>query len=198
MLFFSPKSLEESVKMGYPRRKCRLIHWGEDLEFMKRHVGNISDGGYWLSSGKEHRDFDSIEKAAYKVNEFSELKILRSGYSYLETLDKTIHCRGVVVIPDRIGLKYCTGLTCVVEAFALGKPIISVRNPYFPFDLEKEGAGVYVKENSPDEIVEAIEKIESDSDLYNRLCQNSSRLAEKYNMQIFSIELYNIIENQVL
>lgn len=195
MLFFSPKSLEESVQMGFPIGKCKLIHWGEDIDYVKPYLEKISDGGFWLSSGKEKRDFYTLDKAAERVNEFSNMEVMRDGHSYLETLEKTLKCRGIVVIPNSQGLKYCTGLTCIMEAFALGKPIISVRNPYYPFDLEKVGAGLYVNIESPNEIADAIQTIESDNKLYESMCRKSKEMANSYNMRLFAKELYEIIEN---
>lgn len=39
---------------------------------------------------------------------------------------------------------YTVGLTTLVEALALGKPIICSRNPQFPFDVAEEGCGIAV------------------------------------------------------
>lgn len=82
-----------------------------------------------------------------------------------------------------------------MEAFALGKPIISVKNLYYPFDIEKEGCGIYVNPSSPCEIVLAIRKIESDDELYRGMCMTSMNMAKRYNMEKYCKELFEIIEN---
>ncbi len=91
----------------------------------------------------------------------------------------------------------CTGLTCVMDALALGKPIISVRNPYFPFDIEKEKCGLYVKPESPYEIVEAVRKMESDYNLYEKACINSKRMSLQYNMSKYVVELCKSFESSL-
>lgn len=57
---------------------------------------------------------------------------------------RTSDCLCVVIPILRSQVNYCVGLTSVVEAMAMGKPIISTRNPYSPVDLEKEQIGFFV------------------------------------------------------
>lgn len=194
LLFFSPKSMIESVSAGINSSICQTIHWGADRKFVANHIEGISNGNYWLSTGKELRDFAVMEKASEIVDSPNAIKIVKGGLSYAQILKITSNSKGILVIPNKAGLKYCTGLTCVMDAFACSKPIISVRNPYFPFDLEKEGCGIYVNPESPNEIAAAIRTIESDSALYERMCQNSMRMAESYNMEIYKNELFEIID----
>lgn len=193
-LFFSPKSLEETLAVGIPANKCQLVHWGADLKYIQSHV-KTTNGTYWLSSGKENRDYYSMEMAKKMVEDFSEIKILYRGLSYNETLVQSANCKGIIVIVTPKGLNYCTGLTCVMEALALGKPIISVRNPYFPFDIEKEGIGLYVNAESPNDIVDAISKLEKDNDLYMKMSEKSKKMAIKYNMNQYDQEVCDLIDS---
>ena len=199
LLFFSPKSLEESVNAGVSRDKCHLVHWGVDLPFEMECSMKISADDaprYWISTGKENRDFQTMEEAREKIKDFCELKILCHGMmSSEQAAVMTANSRGVIVIPSAGGLNYCTGLTCVLEALALGKPIVAVRNPYYPFDIEAEGCGIYVDLAAPQQIVDAIFKIEGDTTLYSTMCQNARKLSNDYNMECFKKELIALIES---
>lgn len=190
-LFFSPLSMKEAIKSGaLPENKCQLIHWGENLDFVKRKLrSNIEKGSYWLSTGKERRDTIILSEIENKLENFL---YVRHGMPFHECQIKTCQSMGIVVVPNAEGLTYCTGLTTIVEALALGKPIVSIHNPYFPFDIEKEGCGIYAR--TSDEIILAIKKITSDNTLYERMSSNCFRMSKKYNMNVFANELDTIIK----
>ena len=71
---------------------------------------------------------------------------------FVEKSAKTTHmlaqrsaqCLCIVIPLLKQEIYYCLGLTSVVEAMAMGKPIISSRNPYSPIDIEKEQVGFVV------------------------------------------------------
>lgn len=194
LIFFSPKSIEESVEAGIPRCKCDLIHWGADLNFISHNYTNDICENYWLSTGLENRDFQTMEEVAKEVKEDSELRIIKGGLTYKDAIQLTARSKGVVIAINQNGVNYCTGLTCVMDAIALGKPIIATRNPYYPFDIEKEKCGIYVDLESPKEISDAIRKLNQDTSIYNEFCRNSKRLSLRYNMSNYINELTHIIE----
>lgn len=113
----------------------------------------------------------------------------------MDCLQMTLKAKGIIVCPNAEGLNYCTGYTCIMEALALGKPIIYIKNPYYDVDIEKEGAGISVPFNDPDKIVDAIKKVDSNDSLYELMCKNAFRLSKKYNMHVFEQELYSIIDD---
>ena len=199
-LFFSKKSMYETIEMGLiPSYKCQVIHWGEDLHFINRYKLDITDDGYWVHTGKELRDWETIDAVDRSVNrtERKVFKVVREKVPYLECLKMVIKARGVVIIPNAEGLTYCTGWTCLVEAIALGKPIISVRNPYWPLDVEAEGIGICVSLNNPQEIIAAMQKIDNDQSLWEKMHQKALALSQKYNMESFGKELENIVKEIV-
>lgn len=55
--------------------------------------------------------------------------------------------------------KYTVGLTTVVEALALGLPIICSRNPQIPIDFDKDGCGISVPYYDVENWTKAIEYI---------------------------------------
>ena len=52
--------------------------------------------------------------------------------------------RATCVVICSYATNYTVGLTTLVEAMALGLPIICSRNAQMPFDVEKEGCGITV------------------------------------------------------
>ena len=195
-LFFSPLSMMETITAGlFPREKCVLIHWGGDLKYYNPYMDKISDEGYWVHTGKEMRDWNTIDAVELILRKrgTTSLKVIRERVSYAECLRLELKASGVIIIPNDKGLTYCTGLTCIMTALSLGKPIVAVRNPYWPFDLEAMGVGIYVRPHHPDDVVKAIDRIDHDPALKKSIQQNAFQLAKKYNMECFGAELEAII-----
>lgn len=212
VLFHSPKNLEESVERGlvsYDR--CDFLSWGDDLEYIDS-TFKPSCGSFFLSTGRENRDYQMVISAfskipcanleiytnqinydnnyTYLVSEINKYKNVRIEFvkKTVETTNmlasKVSDCMCVVIplLPNNI--YYCLGLTSIVEAMAMGKPIISTYNPYYPLDLEKEGVGIYV--DSEDAWVDAIRYLSSHPDIVQEMGKRARALAEKR---------FNIIES---
>lgn len=171
MLFHSQKNMEESIATSMvSSNHAQLLRWGDDLRYID-HNYNISIGSFFISSGSEQRDFRTLIDAFSNVGKPLELYTNKvhynNNYFFLsEEQDKypnvkiefvkrnantarflgqrTSECLCVVIPLLKEQVNYCVGLTSVVEAMAMGKPIISTRNPYFPVDLEKEKIGFFV------------------------------------------------------
>lgn len=73
--------------------------------------------------------------------------------------------------------KYTVGLTTVVEALALGKPIICSRNPQIPVDFDKEGCGISVPYYDVEGWVNAINYIASHPEEAREMGQRGLELA---------------------
>lgn len=193
-LFFDPVSLEETVGSGaLSLEHCQMVHWGEDLDYIKQLPPPVP-GDYWVSSGKERRDFKLVNELKELLSE-DKFKYIGPEYSHEECQILTLKSKGVIVTPKEDGLTYCCGITNIVEAIAMGKPVICVRNEHYPFDIEKEGCGFYVDCHDTQKILEIVDMIDKDDDLYNSLSQNAVRLSRQYNMNIFGEELINIVES---
>lgn len=77
---------------------------------------------------------------------------------------------------------YCLGLTSIIEAMAMGKPIISSRNPYSPVDIEKEQIGFVVDDE--ESWIKAIEYMNSHPVETRIMGQKARLLAEcKFNIR---------------
>lgn len=221
ILFHSPKNMEESIseKLICPDR-CEVLFWGDDLMYIDRNV-NIVQGNKFLSTGREHRDFHTLISAFSKLPQipldiFTNLHNYDSDYTSIKDLKGKFHnieivfvekstettrnlaqkvggCKCVVVTVEKAGLYYCTGLTSVIEAMAMGKPIISTRNPYYPFDIEKENIGLWA--DNEEEWIKAIEYIYLNPKRAEEMGKNGRKLAEeKFNIVECSKQIESLIK----
>ena len=85
---------------------------------------------------------------------------------------------------------YTVGLTTLVEAFALGIPVICSRNPNFEMDIDKEEIGITVAYNDVEGWINAIHRIADHPEEAQKMGANARKLAEKrFNLEIFSHEI---------
>jgi glycosyltransferase involved in cell wall biosynthesis len=78
-------------------------------------------------------------------------------------------------------VNYCVGLTSIIEAMAMGKPIISSPNPYSPVDITKERIGIVA--DTLDEWVAAIKYMNDHPEEAEVMGKRARLLAEQcYNI----------------
>lgn len=75
--------------------------------------------------------------------------------------------------------RYTAGLTTVVEALALGLPIVCSRNPQIPVDFDKEGCGMSVEYGDVDGWQRATEYLASHPDEARRMGERGRAIAEQ-------------------
>lgn len=201
-LFHSVKNLEES-RDSIGRRQAKFMLWGENLAFIDKFF-SVKDGGYFLSTGRENRDFNTLVNAFLCTDPLLKIYTNKNNYSesyeFLENVPqnrnievtfvnrsnsttmtlakKVAECFCVVIPINKNSINYCVGLTSIVEAMAFGKPIISTRNPYSPIDIEKEGIGLWV--DTKEDWVNAVSFLWSNSSLAKNMGRRGRLLAEKY------------------
>ncbi len=218
MFFFSSKHIEISLATGKaPANSLKLIHWGADMQFYNRlteKYATTAPENYFITTGKENRDFTTLMPALaensncltyiYTNRFFNQLnyKGIIDQYAYLPKL-KVNYVQGILpydlaiqvtnsyaVLICCLSYPYTVGLTTLVEALALGKPLIASRNPYFEMDIEKEGAGIYVDYNDTEGWTKAINYLHNNPDIAAKMGENARRLAKTiYNLENYSYEL---------
>lgn len=170
MFFFSQKLYDDSLKTRKARpERMRVGHWGPDLDFYDRLMKDnpVEARSGFISTGRERRDMRTLvaafnatgEQLDIYLNEkncgidyaglFRSLTVgdnvrvhFTSGYQQ-DKLCLPVH-RAACVVICCLETKYTVGLTTVVEAMALGLPVICSRNPQIPVDFDKEGCGISV------------------------------------------------------
>ena len=181
LFFLSTKTMEETVKAGLvDKSKCSVPYWGPDMDFYGK--VKTSDDGYFVSTGKENRDFDILIEAfrrtgaplkimtarshagtdytdlQEKCKDIPNIKVVmteNSGHVYPQMLEAMANARALVCPLRKDRLNYCVGLSTIADALGLHKPLIITRNPYHD-EAYLEGMNVV---ESVDDWVKAIETI---------------------------------------
>lgn len=135
--------------------RCSMPGWGADEEFYNRVTK--SDNGFFVSTGKEQRDFDILIEAfkrtgaslkiitckSHAGNNFEKLPEIckeipnievviteNSGDVYPQMINAMANAKALVCPLLQNKLNYCVGLSTIVDAEGLRKPLIITRNPY--------------------------------------------------------------------
>lgn len=222
MFFFhSQQNLDDSVLHGsVDRRRTQFFYWGDDLSYVDK-TYQVSMGDFFISTGRENRDYDLMINAFARTNAKLELYTNKvnygNNYESLETyqgkypnvdiqfVDKsndttlrlaqrTAECRCVMIPLMKSQINYCVGLTSIIEAMAMGKPIISSPNPYSPVDIVKEGIGLMAE--TEEEWVSAIQYLQNHPEVAEDMGRRARRLAEeKYNVNSTAKMLDEILQS---
>lgn len=154
--FLSAKTMEETIQGGYlNKNKCSEPGWGPDTEFYDKIPK--SNGDYFISTGKENRDFDLLidvfkeTKAPLKIitaqshagNDYTNLTekcasvpnieviiTKNSGDVYPMMVKEMAKSKALVCPLRQDRLNYCVGLSTIVDAEGLKKPLIITKSPY--------------------------------------------------------------------
>jgi len=156
-------------------------------------------GGGFISTGKELRDYETLVQAFRETGLPLTLFVEKKRQAYFENL--LAGCSNIEVhygdrpIPHEIALhvaqsscvciccqksNYTVGLTTVVEALALGLPILCTRNPQMPMDIEADGCGFWLEPKDVDGWKEKLHYIASHPQEGKAMGQRGRALAERY------------------
>ncbi len=199
MIFFSEKLIQDSLKSekADPARMS-MVHWGADLAFYDSLRPDGKHPCPFISTGKELRDYKTLTEAFNNTGQPLTLytqKQLEWIFADLEIKENINLQFGDRLMPYEIALlvaqsqcvcicceqsNYTVGLTTVVEALALGKPILCTRNPQMPMDLEAEGCGIYLEPYDREGWERAIQYIAAHPEEAKEMGRKGRLLAEKY------------------
>lgn len=154
--FLSEKTMEETVGSGIvPAKNCSVPGWGPDMEFYSK--VEKTESVYFVSTGKENRDFDVLIEAfkltgaplkimtarqhagsdytwlEERCEDIPNIEVLlteNSGNVYPQMLSLMAGAKALVCPLKKDKLNYCVGLSTIADAEGLGKPLIITRNPY--------------------------------------------------------------------
>ena len=203
LFFFSRKLIDDSISTRkYPAERMYLGHWGADIPYYNKVCRQTSREGGFISTGKELRDMPTLVAAFNKVGAplhiyvnkqngalsyddvFADLA-LRPNIAVHYTdrlmpyeLAKEVNKAACVVVCCQ-ETKYTVGLTTVVEALAMGLPVICSRNPQIPIDLDKEGCGITVPYGDVEGWVEAVRRMSEDAEAAAEMGRRGRLLAER-------------------
>lgn len=183
LFFLSTATMRQSMESGIvERERCVVPGWGPDTNFYD--MVDKSEGKYFVSTGKENRDFDILIEVfrrtgvplkimtakSHAGNDYTDLlekckdipniEVIiteNSGSVYPQMLEAMAHAKALVCPLRRDKLNYCVGLSTIADAIGLHKPLIITRNPYHD---EMYLKGMYCVETI-DDWVKAIEMVNS-------------------------------------
>ena len=155
-----PKSGERVVRSdGEGMSSMRFISTGKELRDMPTLVSAFNRTGQeldiYISKHTGGEDYEALFSTLHMesnvhVHFTEEGKQSELSYRVAEASCVVICCKET---------NYTVGLTTVVEALALGKPIICSRNPNIPVDFDKEGCGISVDYYDVEGWVKAVDYI---------------------------------------
>lgn len=197
-------------------RQTFLKHWGVDLDYFDSYVNTYGkgDGKYLYLTGGSNRDFSLAYEAAKKDSQYQLFiqtnridKKLKEKFLNLHNVQLDFGCKNesdllhgynnalIVLVPLLKDTGSMTGITVVFEAMAMGKPIISTRSAYYPFDLEEEGCGIYIDEGDVDGLNQAINFLLHNPKKMDEMGMKGRKLIEeRFNYRLFCKELLGYIE----
>lgn len=223
MIFFSDKMLADSAASGMASKSKMIVgHWGADLDFYDRLMRKYPKKRTgFVSTGKERRDMPTLIKAFNAVgaplalylppacgeqNYQSMLAEMNLGSNikveYVHGLKpyELSQCvnRAACVVVCCYATNYTAGLTTVVEAMALGLPVICSRNPQMPMDPERDGFGLSVDYGDVEGWKRAIEYITNHPDEAAEMGRKARELAETtYNEDTCAMDVANVLDRVV-
>lgn len=221
LFFFSRALIEDSLSTRKVRaERLHLIHWGADLDFYD-HLIQVDKPGkkdFFISTGKENRDFQTLLQAFAATQQPLEVYTSSANgdqqydtilQAYADQPHIRIHfVKGIIpyelalkvassqaVVISCLNFPYTVGLTTLVEALALGIPLITSRNPKFEMDIDHEEAGITVAYGDVNGWEEAIRFLQQHPEKAVEMGQNGRHLAEQtYNLENYTKELADILK----
>ena len=216
------ETLAAELRRDLHRSRPRIVHlpWGPDLSWPRYRPRGESHGV--VSAGKSNRDLHTLATAlrisgapglvydlAGQLPEppNRDVRLVRPGDvagvdpdapgQYLATKAiEDVAAASVVAVPILDSARL-TGLTEVADAIALGKPVIVSRSPYFPFDIEAVGCGIWVEPQDANGWACAISGLLSDDRARTEMGIAGRRFAERHwNYERFSQGLGALISRR--
>jgi glycosyltransferase involved in cell wall biosynthesis len=218
LLFFNKELLTESQKNCTITAK--VVHWGSDVDFYKNIVCTEPTIPF-LSTGTERRDFSTLIRAfenqhtpctLYLTEKSGNInyKSLFDTLSYNKSLidahflqqkidvlaiSSSAQCIVICLSPFARGKIYPLGLTSLLEAMSLAKPVIITHNLYNGIDVERIGCGISVAYGDITGWENAIQYMKENKEIAQKMGQRGREYVEKhYNLDIFAAELSDIFK----
>lgn len=223
MIMFTNKHIEETLATKLTTSdKLIQMQWGPDTEYFDGIInGNKKEtSNNFCSTGRENRDFPTLIKAFSSAPK-STLKIyttkvhgamnnekLLMGYAdrHENVMVKIVEnkntnkflanevYKSICAVVSCNEHNYTVGLTSLLEAMALKTALITSDNPYFPFDVEKEGFGIKVPYGDAEAWRSAIQYITDHPDKALEMGLKARKfIDEKCNLNLLTYNVANCL-----
>ena len=193
------------------KEKVPVVEWGVDTNF---YDFAENQGEFIISVGQTARDFNTLWKAATRINarfeifcnremlpsqrppENVNLTYATDGSKDILTFKQLTHkyARSKFVVIPLQPWNQLLGLNALLDAMATGKAVIMTRNPYVSIDIENEGCGIWVAPRDIDGLVNAIQRLLANPEEAAMMGKKGRNLCEKkYNIKRFARDLAEIM-----
>ncbi len=207
-------SIEDAMLENYPELadKLSVCRWGLDYDAFDRiEVTAPTDQSYYLTSGKTYRVYDpviaafaeldaplrifvgslntSLKRRQADHSTPDNVQFVKLRYTPQSLKEILLPARAVLIPVDPAKLNaYANGfgLTSMLDAFAVGRPIIMSDGRYAYKGIEDAGAGILVDANDPNAWRRAIEFLEENPDK----AQHMGEVAREWGRSMFSINSF--------
>ncbi|HEY1516648.1 MAG TPA: hypothetical protein VGF91_09525 [Solirubrobacteraceae bacterium] len=213
-------ALRAELERTLTRRRATIVHlpWGPDLD-CPLYV-RCGEANGVVSAGKSNRDLVTLTRALARTGgaalvydlerrlterPSSAIRLVHPGEAdgvdpnspggYLPTRAIADTAAAAIVAIPVLDPARLTGLTEAVDALALAKPIVATRSPYFPFDIEAVGCGIWVNPGDVDGWTRALERLLGDPGARAEMGAAGRRFAEReWNYEAFCRGLSELVE----
>lgn len=210
------RAAAEHAETLAPHAKVAHLGWGADLRL---YPTLPYDPEYFLSCGRTLRDQDTLCAAAtlssrliraigprrshdlpWPANVFVISGDTEEAVSHEELLHQHYAaCAASLVVLKADPAEYtAVGMTNVIEAMAMSRPVIVTRTGALPteIDVEAAGCGLHVPAGNPAALAEAIEAIATNSRQAEVMGERGRALCEsRYNINRYSADLHRFFES---
>jgi glycosyltransferase involved in cell wall biosynthesis len=202
--------------MGVPEACAPVLDWGPELEFYPAPTGADEVPPSVMSVGKTFRDHDTLVAAAAALD--VDVRIVGTPPSkpvppagrisvvpveerspqmpYREVVEACARAR-VLAIP-LAATNGLAGLTSLLDALALARPVIMTRNAFVNIDVEAEGIGLWVEPGDVEGWRRAIRELAFDAPRCREMGGRARALAERrYNIRNFNAQLAEALSGAI-
>lgn len=216
----TPAGAEQAKKLA-PQAKVANLGWGVDLNFFPELK---YEPEWFFSCGIANRDFSTLAAAAAQCRRPirvvspgpvpglawpRNVTVINGGPGWLIDKTKTItprdlirdffpHSAGTLIIMKNDPIEYtANGFTNLIEAMALGQPVIVTKTGALSgeIDVEKLGCGIFVPPENPEALAEAIVYLGDNPDVAEAMGNKGREMIESYyNIERYATDLHDFFE----
>lgn len=193
-------------RAALPYSRVEQLDWGVDTEMFRPGADGVkalSGEPFFLGCGKTERDWptliagvtgsrhrvrlivpesslagqrlpDNVQRYSGPTTAFDD-----RGISYSRLIDECYAPAAAFLIPLLPSPDNASGFTNLLEAFAMGKPVVMTRTGCLDIDIEAEGVGLYVEPGDPAGWAHALDRLAGDPALVRAMGSRARRLAEE-------------------